>query len=154
MPAKVTAARVGDSSDGDVEVTLSSDAVALFVSVEAEAAPPGRWNASALLLLPWQTQTVAFRPLEVASEDDAGAEGTVEAGGGSSSSGAGDILELEVTVYWLQSAMEVLQQQAEATSYGPSSAATRAGSVCGGGSGNSLHFILLLYLVGMAFLVA
>ncbi|KAL4437114.1 hypothetical protein ABPG75_004253 [Micractinium tetrahymenae] len=68
-------------------VRLNSDAVALFVSVEAEQ-QAGRFNGSALLLLPWQPQTLLFFPAA-----EAASAGPDSGGASAGSSGSGPLAE-------------------------------------------------------------
>jgi len=126
------------SSSGDLlggapafAVNLSSDGVALFVSVEAEQ-QAGRFNGSGLLLLPWQPQTLLFFPTEGEGAANATTDRPVDAGSGSSGGGqapategqapavegqapaaASDALPAgsiaSISVYWLQQALTTLQ---------------------------------------------
>jgi len=111
----------GSSSAQGFAVGLSSDAVALFVAVEAEQ-QVGRFNASALLLLPWEPQTVQFLPIE---EPGAGAEMP-----GSSRAAAQPAAEAG------QPAAEARQAAVEAAPPGPAAEAggISAGSSSSGGS--------------------
>lgn len=68
----------GGSSSGRFTVALSGDAVALFVSLESEQRV-GRFNASALLLLPWEPQTVQFLPAEEPGAEQQGSSSKLAA---------------------------------------------------------------------------
>lgn len=128
----------------DWAVRLSSDAVALFVSVEAEGRP-GRFNGSALLLLPWQPQALLFFPtVQAGTGGTSSAGGTPQAepagpaGTAASSSpaaehapaaeqgGAADPTAAapSLNVYWLQQALSELQPEVKAEA--ASSAGARA----------------------------
>lgn len=107
-PANVTA-EVAPSGGGSpttdgFAMALRSDAPALFVSLETPQA--GRFNASALLLLPWQPQTVVFLPGEGTA---AQAPPAPSAEAVDSSSGGP-----ELAVYWLQQEVAALQPEAAA----------------------------------------
>lgn len=77
----VTGAPAGEAPGGPpaFAVRLSSDAVALFVSVEAEG-QPGQFNGSARLLLPWQPQTLLFFPAAQPGGGGPGSAGSASAG--------------------------------------------------------------------------
>lgn len=165
-PAGSTAqqAAASDAPGGSFAVRLSSDAVALFVSVEAEQ-QAGRFNGSARLLLPWQPQTLVFFPAAQALSGSPGSASTApqeEPGGpGMGAASAGPAAEQaqvagqgaaadppgaapSISVYWLQQALAELQPEAQAQ------AASSAGASSAGAVAGPLPTLLLLALLCVA----
>lgn len=128
-PASVSAEVAAVRPAGDFEVTLSSDAVTLFVVPEAERRA-GRFNSSALLLLPWSPLALAFVPAAgpSAAAGDGGAAAAAPAMEAMDASGSND--SPTVSVYWLQQALEVLQPAANGTAAAATSGATEKHSSC------------------------
>ena len=114
-PANVTAASQPLDTHQPLTVMLSSDAVALFVSPESEQ-QVGRFNSSAQLLLPWQPQTVALRPIEGRSSQQEAAAGQPAAEDADPAAPNGSAAG--VSVYWLQDALAALQPAPAAASEG------------------------------------
>lgn len=169
-PANVTAAvqrafgSSGSSSSGDsdggFQVRLNSDAPALFVSLEAEQ-QAGRFNSSAMLLLPWEPQTVAFLPVpqghpyaaEVPQEQQSAgpsaappqAESLSARQAAPPTAEGGHSAAPEVSVLWLQHALAELQPGSGAAA-DAASAGGRATSVGG------VHILLLSLALSCALL--
>ncbi|KAK2075570.1 hypothetical protein QBZ16_001678 [Prototheca wickerhamii] len=61
-PPTINATPLATDEDGSISVRLSTDTVALFVTVEPPPGVSGNFNASGVLLLPWEPQTVVFTP--------------------------------------------------------------------------------------------
>jgi hypothetical protein len=114
-PANVTSVSQTLETSQPLTATLSSDAVALFVSPESEL-QVGRFNSSALLLLPWQPQTVALQPIQGSSSQHQEAAGQPAAE--HADPDAPDGSAAGVSVYWLQDALATLQPAPAAASAG------------------------------------
>lgn len=147
LPANVSAEVVppagGGPHGGAFDLRLSSDAVALWVAPEVEGLP-GRFNASGLLVLPWQPQTVRFEPTWSAGGAATGGSGT-PTGAPAAEAADGPLGRPAVRVYWLQQAMAELA--AEDGGAGAAAAASSAATPAPGPPHCIFISVFLLFIV-------
>lgn len=128
-PANLSA-QLAPAAAPSLAVTLSSDAVALFVAVENQQQAGHFDGSGTLLLLPWEPRTLAFQPAEAggagASDQQPAAEGQ----------GAGEV-PAGLGLYWLQKEMAALEP--------PTTAATANGVLP-----LALHLPALLFISALA----